>query len=113
MVKMSAKDKNLGVVAVCDLWTKNREGTAARCKELFGNDVQKFKYSEDMLKMPDLDAVMIATGDFQHAKLLAEVVRAGKDCYCQWRYHWSWSRAEFAEKLSASPLFRLYILYNH
>ena len=33
--------------------------------------------------MPDLDAVMIATGDFQHAKLLAEVVKAGKDCYCE------------------------------
>lgn len=36
-----------------------------------------------MLMMPDLDAVMIATGDFQHAKLLAEVVKAGKDCYCE------------------------------
>jgi len=33
--------------------------------------------------MPELDAVMIATGDFQHAKLLAEVVKAGKDCYCE------------------------------
>jgi len=83
MVKMSAKDKNLGVVAVCDLWTKNREGTAARCKELFGNEVQKFKYFDQMLSMPGLDAVMIATGDFQHAKILAEVVKAGKDCYCE------------------------------
>jgi len=83
MVKMSAKDKNLGVVAVCDLWTKNREDTASRCKDLFGSDVQKFKYSEEMVLMPDLDAVMIATGDFQHAKLLAQVVNAGKDCYCE------------------------------
>ena len=32
---------------------------------------------------PQLDAVMIATGDFQHARILAEVVRAGKDCYCE------------------------------
>ena len=83
MVKMSAKEKNLGVVAVCDLWTKNREETAARCRELFGNPVQEFKYTEEMLKHPDLDAVMIATGDFQHAKILAEVVKAGKDCYCE------------------------------
>ena len=36
-----------------------------------------------MLEMKDLDAVMIATGDFQHAKILAEVVNAGKDCYCE------------------------------
>ena len=31
----------------------------------------------------DIDGVMIATGDFQHAKLCAEVVRAGKDCYVE------------------------------
>jgi len=83
MVQMSVNDKNLGVVAVCDIWTKNRESTAARCKEMFGNDVRQFKYSEDLLNMPELDAVMIGTGDHQHAKILAEVVNAGKDCYCE------------------------------
>ena len=36
-----------------------------------------------MLKMQELDAVMIGAGDFQHAKLLVEVVGAGKDCYCE------------------------------
>jgi len=83
MVKMSAKNKNLGVIAVCDLWTKNREDTASHCKTMFGYEVKKFKYSEEMLRLPDLDAVMIATGDFQHARLLADVVKAGKDCYCE------------------------------
>jgi len=83
IVKNSQKDKNLTVVAVCDIWKHNREKAAAGCKKLFGNDVRQFKYSEEMLLMPDLDAVMIATGDFQHAKLLAEVVKAGKDCYCE------------------------------
>ena len=83
MVKMSASDKNLGVVAVCDLWSKNREGTAVRVNEMFNTQVKQFKYFEQMLNMPELDAVMIATGDFQHAKILAEVVKAGKDCYCE------------------------------
>lgn len=83
MVKTSEKDKNIGVVAVCDIWKNNREKSAANCKKLFGADVKQFKYSEEMLKMPELDAVMIATGDFQHAKILAEVVKAGKDCYCE------------------------------
>ena len=83
MVKGSEKDKNLSVVAVCDLWKGNREKSAARLKRLFGTDVKQFKYSEEMLKLPELDAVMIGTGDFQHAKLLAEVVKAGKDCYCE------------------------------
>ena len=83
MVKTAEKDKNLAVVAVCDIWKLNKEKAAANCKKLFGTDVNQFKYSEDMLKMPELDAVMIGTGDFQHAKLLAEVVKAGKDCYCE------------------------------
>jgi predicted dehydrogenase len=83
MVKGSEKDKNLAVVAVCDIWSVNREKAAENCKKLFGNEVKQFRYSEDMLKMADLDAVMIATGDFQHSKLLAEVVGAGKDCYCE------------------------------
>ncbi len=83
MVKMSEKDKNLGVVAVCDIWKLNREKAAANCQRLFSTNIKQFKYSEEMLKMPELDAVMIATGDFQHAKLLAEVVQAGKDCYVE------------------------------
>jgi predicted dehydrogenase len=83
MVKASEKDKNVSVVAVCDIWKLNREKAAANCKKLFGTDVKQFTYSEEMLKLAELDAVMIATGDFQHAKILAEVVTAGKDCYCE------------------------------
>jgi predicted dehydrogenase len=83
MVKGSEKDKNLAVVAVCDIWSHNREMAAGNLKKMFGNEVKQFKYSEEFLKMQGLDAVMIATGDFQHAKLLAEVVGAGKDCYCE------------------------------
>jgi predicted dehydrogenase len=83
MVKMAEKDKNLAVVTVCDIWKHNREKAAANCKKLFETEVKQFKYSEEMLLLPELDAVMIGTGDFQHAKLLAEVVRAGKDCYCE------------------------------
>ena len=83
IVKASQKDKNLGVVAVCDIWKHNKEKAAANCRKLFGTDVKQFKYSEEMLKMQELDAVMIGAGDFQHAKLLVEVVGAGKDCYCE------------------------------
>jgi predicted dehydrogenase len=83
MVKMSEKDKNLGVVAVCDIWKLNRERGAALAKKTFGTEPEQFKYSEDMLNMADLDAVMIATGDHQHARILAEVVKACKDCYCE------------------------------
>ncbi len=83
MVEMSYKDKNLRVVAVCDLWSKAREDAAEDCKKRFGVNVKQFKYFEDMLAQQELDAVMIATGDHQHAKIMAAVVNAGKDCYCE------------------------------
>lgn len=83
MVKTSSKEKNLGVVAVCDIWNNNKEKAAANLKKSFNTDVKQFKYSEAMLELPELDAVMIGTGDFQHSKLLAQVVEAGKDCYCE------------------------------
>lgn len=83
MADLSAKDKNLGIVAVCDIWKNNREKGAADCKKRFGADVKQFKYSEDMLNMKDLDAVMVATGDHQHAKIMVEIVKAGKDCYLE------------------------------
>ena len=98
MVKMAEKDKNLGVLAVCDIWNVNRERAAADCKEKFGTDVKQFKYSEDMLTMPDLDAVMIATGDHQHGYLLAEVVKAGKDCYCEKPMALDVAEAKYARK---------------
>src|ERR1700740_1219905 len=46
IVKNSEKDKNMGAIAVCDLWKFNRERHASICKKIFGADVKQFKYSE-------------------------------------------------------------------
>ena len=84
MLKLSAEtDPNFDLRSVCDLWSVNRERAADDAERLFGTRPKTFKYSEEMLADRQLDAVMIGTGDHQHARLLAEVVRAGKDCYCE------------------------------
>jgi predicted dehydrogenase len=83
MVQLAAEKTPIETVAVCDLWSLAREGRAAQVKKAFNLEPQLYKYSEEMLARKDIDAVMIATGDFQHAKLCAEVVRAGKDCYVE------------------------------
>src|SRR5579862_3912951 len=83
MVSLAAEQIPVEVVAVCDIWNLAREHRAAQVKRAFKNEPQSFKYSEEMLALKDIDGVMIATGDFQHAKLCAEVVRAGKDCYVE------------------------------
>ena len=40
-------------------------------------------FDQDLVADAELDAVMVATGDHQHARILAEVARAGKDAYCE------------------------------
>ncbi|MEX2304460.1 MAG: Gfo/Idh/MocA family oxidoreductase [Bryobacterales bacterium] len=84
MMKMSAQaDPNFDFRSVCDLWSVNRDRAADHVKELFGTRPKTYQYSEELLADPDLDAVMVGTGDHQHARILAEVVKAGKDCYCE------------------------------
>ena len=79
MLKLSSKNDPLfDYRGVCDLWTVNRERGADHAKELFGTRPKTYKYSEELLADKDLDAVMIGTGDHQHARILAEVVRGRK-----------------------------------
>jgi predicted dehydrogenase len=84
MLKLSAQtDPNFDLRSICDLWSVNRERSADDAQRLFGARPKLYRYSEEMLADKDLDAVMIGTGDHQHARILAEVVRSGKDCYCE------------------------------
>jgi predicted dehydrogenase len=83
MIQLASKEIPVETVAVCDIWSLARERRAGQVKEAFNLEPQSYKYSEDMLARKDIDGVMIATGDFQHAKLCTEVVRAGKDCYVE------------------------------
>jgi predicted dehydrogenase len=83
MVQLAAKQMPVETVAVCDIWSLAREHRAAQVKRVFNLEPEIYKYSEEMLARKDIDGVMIATGDFQHAKLCVEVVKAGKDCYVE------------------------------
>lgn len=83
MVQLASKEIPAETVAVCDIWSLARERRAAQVRSAFHLEPKLYKYSEDMLGQKDIDGVMIATGDFQHAKLCMEVVRAGKDCYVE------------------------------
>jgi predicted dehydrogenase len=83
MVQFASAKIPVETVAVCDLWSMARERRAADVQQRFGQAPRQYKYSEELLKQPDIDGVMIATGDFQHAKLCMEVVQAGKDCYVE------------------------------
>jgi predicted dehydrogenase len=83
MAHLASKQLPVETVALCDLWSLARDRRAAQVKKAFGTEPQQFKYSEEMLARKDIDGVMIATADFQHAKLCIDVVQAGKDCYVE------------------------------
>ena len=78
------KDKyNVEMASVCDLWKVNREKAAARAQSVYGRSPRTFQYMEELLAEKDIDAVIIATADFQHAPILRMVAEAGKDAYCE------------------------------
>jgi predicted dehydrogenase len=83
MAFSASKKTPVEVVAVCDIWKLAKERRAAQVQKLFGTAPKTYQYSEKMLETNDIDGVMIATGDFQHAKLCMDVVQAGKDCYVE------------------------------
>jgi predicted dehydrogenase len=83
MIALASKQTPVETVAVCDIWNQARDRRQAQVRAAFNADPKCYKYSEEMLARQDIDGVMIATGDFQHAKLCTEVVKAGKDCYVE------------------------------
>lgn len=77
------KEGKAELVAVCDLWSKNRERASDFVKQNGGHDPKVFKRLEDMIPANGLDAVIIATSDHAHARLLVQCLQAGKHVYCE------------------------------
>jgi predicted dehydrogenase len=75
--------QNVEMTAVCDLWKVNREKATAKVQSAYGRAPRAFQYMDDLLALADVDAVIISTGDFQHAPILKLAVEAGKDVYCE------------------------------
>ncbi|MCW5551657.1 MAG: Gfo/Idh/MocA family oxidoreductase [Verrucomicrobiae bacterium] len=74
--------QNVQVTAVCDVWKKNRESTAAKVAAS-GNAPRTCSRFQELLALPDVDAVVIATPDFGHTPILLEALAAGKDVYVE------------------------------
>src|SRR6476619_6354788 len=80
---MHAKELNFDLVAVSDIWNRRREEGAAAVGKLVGHEIVKARNNEELYARNDVDAVLIATADFQHALHGVEAVRAGRDAYVE------------------------------
>jgi len=78
-----SKELNVELTAACDIWSVNRERAGKKCDDFYKTKVRRFKHADDMLSKKDIDAVLLATGEFQHWHLLKQVVESGRDCYCE------------------------------
>ncbi len=71
------------MTAVCELWSVNRERAVAANEKYYGRAPRAFKYLEELLKLKDVDAVLISTPEHSHSPILKLAVEAGKDVYVE------------------------------
>jgi predicted dehydrogenase len=79
----SSKEMNFQLVAVSDIWKMRREDGAAYIGKLTGDKIDPVVNNEALYARSDIDAVLIATADFQHAQHGIEAVKAGRDAYVE------------------------------
>jgi predicted dehydrogenase len=78
-----AKEMNFEFVAISDLWNKRREDGVAYIQKVCGTKVDTVRNNDELYARNDVDAVLIATADFQHAQHGVEAVKAGRDAYVE------------------------------
>jgi predicted dehydrogenase len=79
----NSKDMNFEFVAVSDIWSMRREEGVAYIKKLCGCSTEAVRNNDELYARKDVDAVLIATADFQHARHGVEAVNAGRDAYVE------------------------------
>jgi predicted dehydrogenase len=79
----ASRDLNVEVAALCDVWRVNLEKTAARLDAAQATKPRTFARFMDLLAMPDLDAVLIATPDFAHTPILIEATKLEKHAFVE------------------------------
>jgi predicted dehydrogenase len=79
----SAKEMNFEFVAISDLWNRRRDEGVAYIQKLGGPTVDAVRNNDELYARKDVDAVLVATADFQHALHGVEAVNAGRDAYVE------------------------------
>jgi len=79
----NAEKLNMEIGAVCDIWNKRLDSGAEFVAGLTGRMPRKARNTDELWEMKEIEAVVFATADFQHAYHCCEAVRAGRDIYIE------------------------------
>ena len=71
------------VTAVCDIWNQRLDAAAKLVRESYSVEPKAHRDFKRVLEDKDIDAVIIATPDHQHSKMLKASIEAGKDVYVE------------------------------
>ncbi|MCG3161190.1 MAG: Inositol 2-dehydrogenase/D-chiro-inositol 3-dehydrogenase [Acidobacteria bacterium] len=75
--------QNCEIVAVADIWNRRRDEGADFIGKLTGKPIAKARNNDELYEMKNVQAVIIATADHQHATHGVQAVRAGRDAYIE------------------------------
>ncbi|HEY3384599.1 MAG TPA: Gfo/Idh/MocA family oxidoreductase [Vicinamibacterales bacterium] len=78
-----AEALNFEFVAVSDIWSQRRDEAVSHLEKLTGKRLIAVRNNDELYARKDVDAVIVATADFQHALHGVEAVRAGRDAYVE------------------------------
>ena len=78
-----ASGLNFELVALSDIWGRRREEGAGYIAKLANKQVALARNNEELYDNKDVQAVIVATADFQHAFHGVEAIRAGRDAYAE------------------------------
>lgn len=93
LLSKAQKGANIAIIGCCDVWDVRAQRAAQRAKDA-GFECKSFRDYREMLQLPDLDAVVIATPDHWHAKQSIDSMKAGKDVYCEKPMTLYWEQAK-------------------
>jgi predicted dehydrogenase len=81
---IAADAAGIEIVGLCDVWSVARDRLAGVLAEKLPTQRPKLvARHEDLLSLPGLDAVVIATPDFGHPAVLIDAIAAGKDAFVE------------------------------
>jgi predicted dehydrogenase len=77
------KDPALRVAAICDVYEPNLENAVSVASKVAGTHPKQYRNYKELLADKDVQAVLIATPEHWHYKMVLDAIAAGKDVYVE------------------------------